>query len=91
MTGLSLRPTDKYNDLKGLLMKYKHFDDIAPNNKTDFIMLYFAACRSLHELEASVRRINNGKLTCNQAWLFRRLHRKLSQMAAMWKNMHTNI
>ena len=27
-------------------MKYKHFDDIEPSNKTDFIMLYFAACRS---------------------------------------------
>ena len=67
-------------------MKYKHFDDIAPNNKTDFIMLYFAACRSLRELEASVHRINNGKLTRKQAWLFRRLQRKLMQMAALWKN-----
>ena len=69
-------------------MKYKHFDDIEPNNKTDFIMLYFAACRSLRELEASVRRINNGNLTCKQAWLFRRIQRKLSQMAALWKNEH---
>ena len=67
-------------------MKYKHFDDIEPNNKTDFIMLYFAAGRSLREVEASVRRINNGKLTCKQAWLFRRLHRKLSQIAALWKD-----
>ena len=66
-------------------MKDTHFDDIKPNNKTDFIMLYFAACRSLHELEASVRRINNSNLTCKQAWLFRRLQRKLSQMAAIWK------
>lgn len=34
-------------------MKYKHFREIEPSNKTDFIMLYFAACRSLHELELS--------------------------------------
>jgi len=67
-------------------MKYKHFDDIEPNNKTDFIMLYFAACRSLREPEASVRRTNNGNLTCKQTWLFRRLLCKLSQMAALWKN-----
>lgn len=66
-------------------MKYKHFDDIKPNNKTDFIMLYFAACRSLREQEASVRRINNGKLTCKQAWLFRRIQHKLMQMTALWK------
>jgi len=71
--------------LKGLSMKYTHFDDIEPSNKTDFIMLYFAACRSLRELEASVRRSNAGSLTCKQAWLLRRIQHKLSQMAAMWK------
>jgi hypothetical protein len=66
-------------------MKYKHFDDIEPNNKTDFIMLYFAACRSLRELESAIRRTNDGKLTCRQTWLLRRIQRKLSQMAALWK------
>ncbi len=45
-------------------MKYKHFREIEPSNKTDFIMLYFAACRSLHELENAIRRTNNGNLTC---------------------------
>ncbi|MBO4480872.1 MAG: hypothetical protein J5742_04640 [Alphaproteobacteria bacterium] len=66
-------------------MKYKHFDDIEPNHKTDFIMLYFAACRSLRQLEAAIRKINGGKLTCRQAWLLLRIQRKLSQMAALWK------
>lgn len=66
-------------------MKYKHFDDIEPNNKTDFIMLYFAACRSLRELEAAIHRTNDGKLTCRQAWLLRRIQHKLAQMVALWK------
>ena len=66
-------------------MKYKHFQEIEPSNKTDFIMLYFAACRSLRELESNVRYKQNGNLTCEQAWLFRRLYHKLSQMAALWK------
>lgn len=44
-------------------MKYKHFDDILPNHRTDFVMLYFVACRSLRELKASVHRINNGSPT----------------------------
>ena len=70
-------------------MKYKHFNDIEPNHKTDFIMLYFAACRSLRELESNVRYRQNGKLTRKQVWLFRRLYRKLTQMAAMWKNVET--
>ena len=66
-------------------MKYKHFDDIKPNNKTDFIMLYFAACRSLRELEAAIRRTNDGNLTCRQSWLLRRIQYKLTQMVALWK------
>ena len=70
-------------------MKYKHFNDIEPNHKTDFIMLYFAACRSLRELESNVRYRQNGKLTRKQVWLCRRLYRKLTQMAAMWKNVET--
>ena len=72
--------------LKGLAMKYKHFREIEPSNKTDFIMLYFAACRSLRELESNVRFRQNGNLTCKQAWLFRRIQRKLFQMASLWKN-----
>ena len=71
-------------------MKYKHFNDIEPNHKTDFIMLYFAACRSLSELEAAIRRTNGGKLTCREAWLLRRIQRKLSQMAALWKHIRIN-
>lgn len=67
-------------------MKYKHFQEISPSNKTDFIMLYFAACRSLSELESNVRYRQNGTLTCKQAWLFHRLFHKLFQMAALWKN-----
>ena len=66
-------------------MNYTHFDDIRPNHRTDFAMLYFAACRSLRELEASVRRSNGGGLTCKQAWLLRRIQHKLSQMTALWK------
>lgn len=71
--------------LKGLSMKYKHFQEIEPSNKTDFIMLYFAACRSLRELESNIRYRQNGNLTCKQAWLFRRLYHKLFQMAAKQK------
>lgn len=72
-------------------MKYKHLDDILPNHRTDFVMLYFAACRSLRELQAAIRRTNGGKLTCRQAWLFRRLQRKLSQITALWKKTKKSI
>lgn len=50
-------------------MKYTHFDDILPNHRTDFVMLYFAVYRSLRELEASVlppaQTIPNGRVMKN--------------------------
>lgn len=66
-------------------MKYTHFDDILPNHRTDFAMLYFAACRSLRELQAAIRRTNGGKLTCRQAWLLRRIQYKFVQVVAHCK------
>ena len=64
-------------------MKYKHFDEIEPSHNTNFTMFYFATCRSLCKLESAIRRSNGGKLTFRQAWLLRRIQRKLTQMAAM--------
>ena len=66
-------------------MKYTLFDDILPNHRTDFVMLYFAACRSLRELEAAIRRNQAGNLTCRQAWLLRRIQYKFMQMVARHK------
>ena len=71
-------------------MKYMHFDDIHPNHRTDFVMLYFAACRSLRELQAAIRRTNGGKLTCRQAWLLRRIQYKFEQMVARLKAIQRN-
>lgn len=71
-------------------MKYTHFDDIYPNHRTEFVMLYFAACRSLRKLQAAIRRTNGGKLTCRQAWLLRRIQNKFVQMAARHKAHQRN-
>ena len=77
--------------LKGLSMKYKHFREIEPSNKTDFIMLYFAACRTLKKVEADVRRQQNGQLTATQFRCIRHIQRKLTQMAALWKMTHNDM
>ena len=71
-------------------MKYTHFDDILPNHRTDFVMLYFAACRSLRELQAAIRRTNGGKLTCRQAWLLRHIQYKFVQVVAHHKAHQRN-
>lgn len=70
---------------KGFPMKCTHFDDIAPNKRTDFAMLYFAAMRTMRKLEAAIRKTNNGHLTGRQAGLLLHLQRKFAQMAALWK------
>lgn len=67
-------------------MKYTYCDNIQPNLRTDFVMLYFGtACRSLHELETAIRRINDDNLTCRQAWLLRRIQYKFVQTVANHK------
>lgn len=71
-------------------MKYTHFDDILPNHRTDFVMLYFAACRSLRELQAAIRRTNGGNLPRRQAWLLRRIQNKFVQMVARLKATQHN-
>ena len=67
-------------------MKYKHFDDIRPNHNTSFVMLYFAAMRTMRKLEAAIRKTNNGRLTGRQAGLLLHLQHKLEQMVALWKS-----
>ncbi|MDE6250769.1 MAG: hypothetical protein K2M34_04010 [Alphaproteobacteria bacterium] len=66
-------------------MKYTHFDDITPNNRTEFTMLYFAAMRTMRNLEAAIRKTNNDHLTGRQAGLLLHLQRKLAQMSANYK------
>lgn len=36
-------------------MKHTHFNDIAPNNRTEFTMLYFAAMYTIRKLEAAIK------------------------------------
>ncbi|MDE5616060.1 MAG: hypothetical protein K2I81_04495 [Alphaproteobacteria bacterium] len=69
-------------------MKYTHFDDIAPNNRTrtDFAMLYFAAMRTMRKLEAAIRKTNTGCLTGRQAGLLLHIQHKFTQMVAAWKS-----
>lgn len=71
-------------------MQHTHFDDILPNHRTDFVILYFAACRSLRELQAAIRRNQAGNLTCRQAWLLRRIQYKFVQVVAHHKAHHHN-
>ena len=71
-------------------MKYMHFDDILPNHRTDFVMLYFVTCRSLRELETAIRRNPAGNLTCRQTWLLRRIQYKFVQTVANHK-AHLNL
>lgn len=71
--------------LKGLHMKIKHFDDIKPNDKAQFEMLYFSAQRALRRLELKLNRIYDGKPPRHLRIELKQLNRKLTQMAGVWK------
>lgn len=71
--------------LKGVHMNFKHFDDIKPNDKAQFEMLYFSAQRALRRLELKLNRIYNGKTPKHLRIELKQLNRKLTQMASAWK------
>ena len=72
-------------------MEYEHFQDIKPNDRANFAVLYFSACRTMQKLERAIRRCNNGRLTFVQFMCLKKIHRKLSQMVALWKgSSHKN-
>ncbi len=75
--------------LKGLHMNFKHFDDIKPNDKAQFEMLYFSAQRALRRLELKLNRIYNGKTPKHLRIELKQLNRKLTQMAGTWKNIYS--
>ena len=71
--------------LKGLHMNFKHFDDIKPNDKAQFEMLYFSAQRALRRLELKLNKIYGDKTPKHLRIELKQLNRKLTQMAGAWK------
>ena len=71
--------------LKGVHMKIKHFDDIKPNDKAQFEMLYFSAQRALRRLELKLNKIYGDKTPKHLRIELKQLNRKLTQMAGAWK------
>ena len=67
-------------------MKYKSYEDIKPNNVSTCNMLYYCAYRILNKMEHRIRCRNGGYLPCRDRILLRRLHRKITQFAAIYKN-----
>ena len=67
-------------------MKYKSYEEIKPNKVSTCNTLYYCACRILNKIEHRIRRRNNGYLPCRDRILLRRLHRKITQLTAIYKN-----
>ena len=71
--------------LKVVDINFKHFDDIKPNDKAQFEMLYFSAQRALRRLELKLNRIYDGQPPKHLRIELKQLNRKLTQMAGVWK------
>ena len=76
--------------LKGLHMNFKHFDDIKPNDKAQFDMLYFSAQRALRRLELKLNKIYGDKTPKHLRIELKQLNRKLTQMVDVWKTAFIN-
>lgn len=66
-------------------MNFKHFDDIKPNDKAQFDMLYFSAQRALKRLELKLNRIYDGKTPKHLRIELKQTNPKPAQMAGVWK------
>lgn len=64
---------------------FKHVDDIKPNDKPQFEMLYFSAQRALRRFKLKLNRIYDGKTPKHLRIELKQLNRKLTQMAGVWK------
>ena len=69
-------------------MMLRHFDDVQPNNRTSFIMAYFAINRALSRLEYRLHKSYKGHIPYFVLKELLKIRQKSNQMAAAWKNKH---
>lgn len=67
-------------------MIFKHFEDVQPNDQTNFIMTYSAINRALSRLEYRLHKSYKGHIPYSILKELLKIRQKSTQMAAVWKN-----
>ena len=66
-------------------MKMRKYEDILPSNRTNFIMVYYHAGRTLTQIETLLKRAYGNPLPVRPRDRLNRLQFKLEQMVARYK------
>ena len=70
-------------------MKMRKYENIKPSNRTNFVMVYYHAGRTLTQIETLLKKSYGNPLPVRPRDRLNRLQFKLEQMAARYKQYET--
>lgn len=72
-------------------MKMRKYEDIKPSNRTNFVMVYYHAGRTLTQIETLLKKAYGNPLPVRPRDRLNRLQFKLEQMAARYKQSQEDL
>ena len=72
-------------------MKMRKYEDIKPSNRTNFVMVYYHAGRTLTQIETLLKKAYGSPLPVRPRDRLNRLQFKLEQMAARYKQSQEDL
>ena len=72
-------------------MKMRKYEDIKPSNRTNFVMVYYHAGRTLTQIETLLKKAYGNPLPVRPRDRLNRLQFKLEQMTARYKQCESEL
>ena len=72
-------------------MKMRKYEDIKPSNRTNFVMVYYHAGRTLTQIETLLKKTYGNPLPVRPRDRLNRLQFKLEQMTARYKQCQEDL
>ena len=72
-------------------MKMRKYENIKPSNRTNFVMVYYHAGRTLTQIETLLKKAYGNPLPVRPRNRLNRLQFKLEQMVARYKQCETEL
>ena len=72
-------------------MKMRKYEDIKPSNRTNFVMVYYHAGRTLTQIETLLKKAYSNPLPVRPRDRLNRLQFKLEQMTARYKQYESEL
>ena len=72
-------------------MKIRKYENIKPSNRTNFVMVYYHAGRTLTQIETLLKKAYGNPLPTRPRDRLNRLQFKLEQMAARYKQCQNEL